>query len=99
MDPEIVKLINNLNTLTLEELKKGVIKMKHLNFAVTRMKRNQVKQLIINYRVLFPHLMNKTGTERRAKPKKITIPPASIKLPPELLAKLANQTNPALLTY
>ena len=47
MDPEIVKLRNNLNTFTLEELKKEVIKMKHLNFAVTRMKRNQVIQLII----------------------------------------------------
>lgn len=95
MDPEIIKLRNNLNTFTLEKLKKVVIKMKHFNLAVTRMKRDQVIQLIINYRILFPHLMNKTGTKRRAKPKKINISRASIKLPPELLAKLANQINPS----
>ena len=75
MDPEIVKLRNNLNTFTLEELKKEVIKMKHLNFAVTRMKRNQVIQLIINYRVLFPHLINKTGSKRHAKTKMIKYTP------------------------
>ena len=60
---------------------KEVIGMKKLNFAVTGMKRNQVIDLIINYRFLFPHLLNKTGTKRQAKPK--SIPPASIKLPPE----------------
>ena len=59
--------------------------MKKLNFAVTRMKRNQVIDLIINYCFLFPHLLNKTGTKRQAKPK--SIPPASIKLP------LNNQLN------
>ena len=95
MDPEIIKLRNNLNTLTLEGLKKEVIKIKHLNFAVTRINRNQVIQLIINYRILFPYLMNKTGTKRRVKPKKINILPARIKLAPELLAKLA-QANPTL---
>ena len=94
MDPEIIKLRNNLNTFTFEELKKEVIKMKHLNFAVTRLKLNQVIQLIINYQILFPYLMNKTGAKRRAKPKQTkNIPPASIKLPPELLAKFANQAN------
>ena len=77
MDPEIIKLKNNLDKFALEELKKEVKKMKHLNFAVTRMKSNQVIRLIINYRVLFPHLMNKTGIKRQAKPKKINIPPAS----------------------
>lgn len=95
MDPEIIALRKNLNTFTLEELKKEVIKMKHLNFTVTRMKRNQVIQLIINYQFLFPHLMNKTGAKRQAKPKKINIPPASIKLPPLLSTKLA-QANPTL---
>lgn len=60
---------------------KEVIGMKKLNFAVTGMKSNQVIDLIINYRFLFPHLLNKTGTKRQAKPK--SIPPASIKLPPE----------------
>ena len=65
--------------------------MKHLTFAVTPMGRNQVIDLIIIYRFLFPHLLNKTGTKRQAKPKQDSIPPASIKLPPELFAKWANQ--------
>ena len=65
--------------------------MKHLTFAVTSMRRNQVIDLIIIYRFLFPHLLNKTGTKRQAKPKQDSIPPASIKLPPELFAKWANQ--------
>lgn len=38
--------------------------MKHLTFAVTSMRRNQVIDLIIIYRFLFPHLLNKTGTKR-----------------------------------
>ena len=88
MDPEITALPRNLNTFTLAELKKEVIKMKHLNFAVTHMKRNQVIELIINYRFLFPHLMNKTGTKRRAKPKMINIPPGSIQLPPKIIQQL-----------
>ena len=65
--------------------------MKHLTFAVMSMRRNQVIDLIIIYRFLFLHLLNKTGTKRQAKPKQDNIPPASINLPPELLAKLANQ--------
>lgn len=56
--------------------------MKHLTFAVTSMRRNQVIVLIIIYRFLFPHLLNKTGTKRQAKPKQDNVPPASIKLPP-----------------
>ena len=95
MDPNIIKLRKNLNTFTLEELKKEVINMEELKFAVTRMKRTQVVQLIINNHDLFPHLLNETGTKRQAKPvPKEYIPPASIKLPPELLRKLANQINP-----
>ena len=95
MDPNIIKLRKNLNTFTLEELKKEVINMKELKFAVTCMKRTQVIQLIINTHDLFPHLLNETGTKRQAKPvPKEYIPPASIKLPPELLRKLANQINP-----
>lgn len=35
MDPDITKLRSNLNTFTLEELKKEVIKMKKVDFAVT----------------------------------------------------------------
>ena len=65
--------------------------MKHLTFSVMSMRRNQVIDLIIIYRFLFPHLLNKTGTKRQAKPKQDSIPPASIKLPPELFAKWANQ--------
>ena len=38
---------NNLKTFTLKELKKEVIKMKADKFAVTRMKREQVVELII----------------------------------------------------
>ena len=60
---------------------KEVIGMKKLNFAVTGMKRSLVIDVIINYRFLFLHLLNKTATKRQAKPK--SIPPASIKLPPE----------------
>ena len=90
MDLDIVKLRNNLNTFTLHELKKEVIRMKQLNFVVTSMKRNQVIELIINFRFLFPHLLNKTGTKRQPKPN-TAVPPPSIKLPPELLRKLANQ--------
>ena len=41
MDPEIIQLRRNLNTFTLAELKKEVIKMKADKFAVTKMKRNQ----------------------------------------------------------
>ena len=47
--------------------------MKHLNFGVTRMKRFQVEQLIINYHYLFLHLFKKkNGPKRvtkRAKPR------------------------------
>lgn len=62
--------------------------MKHLNFAVTHTKRNQVIELIINYRFLFPLLMNKIGTKRHDKPKTRKIPPASIKLPPQIIQQL-----------
>ena len=41
MDPEINQLRRNLNTFTLAELKKEVIKMKAGKFAFTKMKRNQ----------------------------------------------------------
>ena len=87
MDPSIVKLRNNLKTFTLKELKKEVIRTKKVNFAVTRMKRFHVVQLIVDNYSVFPHLLNKTGTKRQ--PKQEIIPPASIKLPPELLNKLA----------
>ena len=64
MDPEIIQLRRNLNTFTLAELKKELIKMKTDKFAVTKMKRNQVVNLILTYHYLFPYLMNKTGSKR-----------------------------------
>ena len=64
MDPEIIQLRRNLNTFTLAELKKEVIKMKTDKFAVTKMKRNQVVNLILTYHYLFPYLRNKTGSKR-----------------------------------
>ena len=64
MDPEIIQLRLNLNTFTLAEPKKEVIKMKTDKFAVTKMKRNQVVNLILTYHYLFPYVMNKTGSKR-----------------------------------
>ena len=91
------KLRNNLNKFTLEKLKKEIIKMKKVNFAVTRMKRNQVVELIMNYHYLFPHLLNKTGTKRQAKPKQ-DIPPASITLPLNYYKNWPNKLNEYSLT-
>ena len=53
MDPEIFQLRRNLNTFTLAELKKEVIKMKTDKFAVTKMKRNQVVNPILTYIIYF----------------------------------------------
>ena len=93
MDPEIIQLRCNLNTFTLAELKKEVIKRKADKFAVTPLRRHQVIDLILTYHSLFSYLKNKT--KRRSKPvTKIHPLPASIKIPPELLYKLANQPNP-----
>ena len=39
---QLMELRNNLNTFTLKELKKEIIKMKADKFAVTRMKKNQI---------------------------------------------------------
>ena len=44
--------------------------MKADKFAVTKMKRRQITELIVQYHYLFPHLLTKTGTKRTAKPKK-----------------------------
>ena len=79
MDPEILKLRKVLDTFTLAELKKEVIKMKADKFAATKMRRHQVINLILTYHFLFPRLFDKTGSKRQ--PKKEVIPPASIKLP------------------
>ena len=42
-----VQLRNNLKTFTLKQLKKEIIKMQADKFAVTRMKRNQIIELIV----------------------------------------------------
>ena len=42
-----VQLRKNLNTFTLKEFKKEIIKMKADKFAVTKMKRNQIIELIV----------------------------------------------------
>ena len=44
-----MQLPNNLKTFILKELKKEIIKMKADKFAVTRMKRNQIIELIVQY--------------------------------------------------
>ena len=65
-----IELRKNLRTFTLKELKKEIIKMKADKFAVTRMKRNQIIELIVQYHYLFPHLLTKKGSKKSAKPKK-----------------------------
>ena len=53
---QLMQLRKNLNTFTLKQLKKKIEKMKADTFAVTRMKRDQIIELIIAYHYLFPHL-------------------------------------------
>ena len=67
-----MQLRNNLKTFTLKELKKEIIKMKADKFAVTRMKRNQIIELIVQYHYIFPHLLTNQGTKRTAKGKQPT---------------------------
>ena len=47
MEPKISQLRRNLKSFTLAELKKEVKKMKADKFAVTKMKREQVINLIV----------------------------------------------------
>ena len=61
---QLMQLRNNLNTFTSKELKKEIIKMKADKFAVTRMKKNQIIELILDYHYLFPHLLTKQGSKR-----------------------------------
>ena len=68
-----MQLRNNQKTFTLKELKKEIIKMKANKFAVTRMKRNQIIELIVQYHYLFPHLLTNQGTKRTAKGKQPTV--------------------------
>ena len=68
-----VQLRNNLKTFTLKELKKEIIKMKANKFVVTRIKRNQIIELIVQNHYLFPHLLTNQGTKRTAKGKQPTV--------------------------
>lgn len=81
-----MQLRNNLKSFTLKELKKEIIKMKANKFAVTRMKRDQVIELIIAYHFLFPHLLINQGTKGQTKKK--------INYTPKKLAQLARQSLP-----
>ena len=67
---QIMQLRNNLKTFTLKELKKEIIKMKADKFAVPRMKRDQVIELILAYHYLLPHLLTKQGGKRSSVSKK-----------------------------
>ena len=58
-----IELRKNLNTYTLKELKKEIIKMKADKFAVTKMKRRQIIELIVQYHYLFPHLLTSRGSK------------------------------------
>ena len=55
---QLMELRNNLNTFTLKELKKEIIKMKADKFAVTHMKKNQIIELILDYHYLLPFFVN-----------------------------------------
>ena len=99
-----VQLQNNLKTFTLKELKKEIIKMKADKFAVTRMKRNQIIELIVQYHYLFPHLLTNQGTKRTAKGKQPTVtkqPSAQLINPvynPRTLKEPASLARPKNLT-
>ena len=58
-----IELRKNLSTYTLKELKKEIIKMKADKFAVAKMKRQQIIELIVQYHYLFPHLLTKQGSK------------------------------------
>ena len=64
---QIMQLLNNLKTFTLKELKKEIIKMKAHKFAVTRMKKDQIIELIRAYHYLFPRLLTKQGSRGSSK--------------------------------
>ena len=78
--------------------------MKANKFAVTRMKRNQIIELIVQYHYLFPHLLTNQGTKRTAKGKQLTVkkqPSAQLINPvynPPTLKQLASLARPNMLT-
>ena len=59
-----IELRKNLNTYTLKELKTEIIKMKADKFAVTKMKRRQIIELIVQYHYLFSSFIDKTRFQR-----------------------------------
>ena len=72
-----IELRKNLNTYTFKELKKEIIKMKADKFAVTKMKRRQIIELIVQYHYLFPHLLTKQaskGTKRKGNKQRPNLP-------------------------
>ena len=85
-----IELRKNLNTYTLKELKKEIIKMKADKFAVTKMKRRQIIELIVQYHYLFPHLLTKRGSKGT---KRITKKKPATKLP-QLTYKPTQQITP-----
>ena len=86
-----IELRKNLNTYTLKELKKEIIKMKADKFAVTKMKRRQIIELIVQYHYLFPHLLTKRGS--KGTKGIIKRKPATTKLP-QLTYKPTQQITP-----
>ena len=82
--------------------------MKADKFAVTRMKRKQIIELLVQYHYLFPHLLTNQGTKRTAKGKQPTVkkqPSAQLinqlinpVYNPPTLKQLASLARPNMLT-
>ena len=53
-----------METFTVKELRKEVIAMEADKFAVTKINRENIINLILQYHWLFPYLMTKTGSKR-----------------------------------
>ena len=86
-----IELRRNLRTFTLKELKKEIIKMKADKFAVTKTKRRQIIELIVQYHYLFPHLLTKRGSKRT---KRITKKKLAATKLPQLTYKPTQQITP-----
>ena len=59
-----LQLKKNLETFTVKELRKEVISMKADKFTFTKMTRENIINLILQYHWLFPHLIMKAGSKR-----------------------------------
>lgn len=55
---QLMQLHNDLNSFTTKQLKKEIIAMKADKLAVTKIKGDQLINLIITYHWLFPQLIN-----------------------------------------